>query len=394
MAKVSIIIPNINGAEITLKCLDAIGDCTDSDLYEAIVVDNGSQGEEAERIDLVRGRGGNLIRLGKNLFFGEANNIGAEAARGDYLLFMNNDVTVSDGWLSTLLSTIESEALAGAVGPRMLYPDGRLQEAGGFILPNGITVQLGKNGAPLPDAYVCSTQVVDYCSAACLLVRRRDFLRLGGFDPYFEPAYFEDVDLALRLRCAGLFSYFCGRSVIYHEEGYSARQVWAPEEFSVFWNRNYDRFRRRWGAYLTSRMEEYREPQGNWDVPWREESDTAPERTAVALYSARPLSLSEHSRAVLTAAAALQDRFDVTIAGDAICSRLRIYSLCRHLGVALTAFKVRKLAELDRSATVIPCDDGSRLADLMDLIDNGLPAREKEWISKTIASPPAPSQAP
>ena len=214
--KVSIVIVNLDRAALTLDCVEAVIAHTDRGLYEIIVVDNGSAAAEVEKL-VQASHQFKLVPLDRNMFFGEASNIGAEHGSGDYVLFLNNDVTVQ-GWLDTLLSVLNTEYRAGAVGPKIVHPNGELLEAGCVVRPDGWGVQIGKAGTGLPLSFIDDTRVTDYCSGACLLMRRKVFLDLGGFDPIFDPAYFEDVDLAIRLRSIGLFTYYCGNVTVCHEE--------------------------------------------------------------------------------------------------------------------------------------------------------------------------------
>ena len=139
------------------------------------------------------------VEVGTNRFFGEGNNIGVDDARGDYVVFLNNDAFVQPGWIEALSSTMRSDPGVAAVGPMFLYPDGRVQEVGGIALPTGDVVQVGKGAVWGPDHYD-TPFAVDFCSAACLMMRRADFLKVGGFGFEWEPAYYEDADLCLKLR--------------------------------------------------------------------------------------------------------------------------------------------------------------------------------------------------
>lgn len=346
--QVSIIVVNRNRADLTLDCVDAIAKYTDNSLYEALVVDNGSAATEVEalvRASLDRFR---FIALDRNMFFGEANNIGVENAAGEYVVLLNNDVTVTRGWLDQLLTVLNSEYYAGAVGPKLLYPDGKLQEAGAYVGSDGWTFQLGKGGMRLPSDYVDATQVVDYCSAACLLMRKDDYLNLGGFDPVFEPAYFEDVDLAMRLRARGLFTYYCGRAAVYHHAEVTSRREWTAAQRDRIISANHDRFVRRWGGFLKHRLSEDCEPDASPPLTWEPETVASVSATAL-LYSPMPLAASETSLRLLQVASALQECFDVVIAADEAFSRCRVYSLCREFGIKLNSFKVRRISEIDQS---------------------------------------------
>ena len=137
-----------------------------------------------------------------------------------YLLLLNNDTQVLPGWLDALVDLLRARPDAGAAGSMLLYPDGRLQEAGGIIWNDGSGWNYGRGDDPERPAYNYVREV-DYCSAASLMVRRSVWTRLGGFDEAFVPAYCEDSDLAFRIRADGLNVLYQPRSRVVHLEGVS-----------------------------------------------------------------------------------------------------------------------------------------------------------------------------
>ena len=121
---------------------------------------------------------------------------------GDFSLFLNNDTEVTAGWLGALRETFQLDPRAGLVGAKLVFPDGRLQEAGGIIWRDATGWNFGKFDDPEKPEYNFLREV-DYCSAACVMVPKSLFDSVGGFDPRFAPAYYEDVDLAFKIRRAG-----------------------------------------------------------------------------------------------------------------------------------------------------------------------------------------------
>jgi len=353
--KVSVIIVSHANSDLTLSCFKSVVENTKDCTYEIIVVDNGSPPNEAQKLAEGANRGFALISLNRNLPFGEANNIAAEYASGECILFLNNDVQVTSGWLDQLLRTLETEDFAGAVGPKFLYPNGALQEAGAYIRLDGWTLQLGKHGANFPATYTDATQIVDYCSAACLLLKRNTFLNLGGFDPIFDPAYFEDVDLALRLRSIGLFTYFCGQATVYHEESRTSHQLWSLEQLRSYSNANHKRFYARWGSYLRGRLTHDCEPEALSPIEWQPDISPNNNRATAILLCSSPLSVCENSRRLLLVASALQQSHSVVIATDEIFSRCRVYSLCREFKISLTSFNIRHISQIQ------PCTAQTRI---------------------------------
>ena len=155
------------------------------------------------------------LRNPERLGFITSCNRAAELARGQFLLFLNNDVQVTEGWLSALLATFTDEMRVGAVGPQIIFPDGRLQEAGALLGADGTSKLIGVFDDPNLERFNYLREV-DYCSGVCLMVRVDEFRALGGFDPRLAPAYCEDADLCLRLRQRGLRILYNPASKIVH----------------------------------------------------------------------------------------------------------------------------------------------------------------------------------
>ena len=169
---------------------------------ELIIVENGSA-ESSWRELQAASLPARLIRLAKGVSFGEANNMAAEQAAGRFLLFLNNDAFLQPGCLSSLVCALERDPAITAAGPIFHYPDGRLQEAGGYVAADCRVFRIANDDARLDLCNLPQVSEVDYVSAACLVFRKDAFLSLGGFDHRYDPAYFEDVDLCLRAKSRG-----------------------------------------------------------------------------------------------------------------------------------------------------------------------------------------------
>ena len=213
---VSIIIPVFNQLEYTHACLASLQAVQEQPRFEVIVVDDCSTDGTPEVITQIPGVV--YLRNDSNSGFIASCNTGAKTARGKYLVFLNNDTLVKPGWLTALLDTFKEERRAGIVGSKLLYPDGRLQEAGGIIWQDASGWNYGKFDDPGKPEYNYLRDV-DYCSAAALMVPKALFESAGGFDSRYAPGYYEDTDLAFKVRQAGYRVLYQPLSEVIHYEG-------------------------------------------------------------------------------------------------------------------------------------------------------------------------------
>jgi GT2 family glycosyltransferase len=213
---VSIIIPVFNHCRETLICLESIERLTTGLAHEVIVVDDASTDETPDVLRRVTGL--ITIRNEENLGFIGSCNGGAKAARGEHLVFLNNDTVVTPGWLEALATTFQDFPGTGLVGAKLVYPDGRLQEAGALIWRDASGWNYGKHEDPDEPRFNFAREV-DYCSGACVMVPRSLFERCGGFDDQYAPAYYEDADLAFKIRQAGYKVVYQPMATIVHHEG-------------------------------------------------------------------------------------------------------------------------------------------------------------------------------
>ncbi|MDH5667352.1 MAG: glycosyltransferase [Nitrospira sp.] len=216
---VSIIVPAYNHALVTFTCLQSLCETPTAVGYEVIVIDDSSSDETPIMLQAMENI--RTIRHHTNRGFIESSNEGARAARGKYLLFLNNDTVVLPNWIDELSRTFELFPDAGLVGGKLLYPDGRLQEAGAIVWNNGDAMNYGRyDDADKPE--YCYLRDVDYCSGACLLIKKDLFEQLGGFHTAFKPAYCEDADLAFRIKQTGKRVLYQPLAQIVHFEGTSS----------------------------------------------------------------------------------------------------------------------------------------------------------------------------
>jgi len=215
---VSIVIPVYNQWETTRACLISIQENTTAIPYEVIIADDGSQDDTRRLAELAPGVH-HLINK-ENLGFLRNCNQAAQQANGKYLLLLNNDTQVQPDWLPPLVNLAEQDERVGIAGPMLLYPDGRLQEAGGIIWRDGSGWNYGRLDFPERPEYNYLKEA-DYISGACILIRKSRWNEIGGFDERFAPAYYEDTDLAFEARRRGYKVLYQPQSRVVHLEGVS-----------------------------------------------------------------------------------------------------------------------------------------------------------------------------
>lgn len=220
VVKTSIILLGYNKVDFTFQCLRSLFREIDLTENEIIVVDNASSDETPRLLELLKTKV-RVIRSEENKGFVEGCNQGAAAARGKYVVFLNNDTIVQPRWLDAMTETIEADETVGAVGSMLIYPDGHLQEAGGIIWNDASAAAYGSNENPRELRFNFAREV-DYCSGASLLLKKDLFDRLGGFDRRFAPAYYEDTDLCMSVRAVGYKVIYQPESRLIHFEGTTA----------------------------------------------------------------------------------------------------------------------------------------------------------------------------
>jgi GT2 family glycosyltransferase/glycosyltransferase involved in cell wall biosynthesis len=214
----SIVVPVHDEWARTAACLRSIAADPCSVGYEVVVVDDASTDETATLLPAVTGV--RAVRLEENLGFVGAVNAGIARARGRFVVLLNNDTEVDAGWLDALVETAEADSGVGVVGAKLVYPDGRLQEAGGIVWDDASGHNYGRGDDPGDPRY-SFVRDADYCSGACLLVRTELLALLGGLDVRYSPAYYEDTDLCFAARQRGYRVVYQPAAVVRHHEGAS-----------------------------------------------------------------------------------------------------------------------------------------------------------------------------
>ncbi len=217
--RVSLIVPLYSGAGLTRRCLETIRDETEDVPYEVILVDDTADPDTKGLLGLVSGA--QIVSNERNEGYLRSVNLGAAAARAEWLVLCNNDIEARPGWLKNLLDCGESANDVGVVAPKFLAPNGRLSEAGGIIWNDGTGVNYGRGEDPSLPQYEF-TREVDYGSAAALMVRAGLWREIGGYDERFVPMYYEDADLCFEARRRGWRVLYEPSSEVIHAEGSTA----------------------------------------------------------------------------------------------------------------------------------------------------------------------------
>src|SRR5690606_29957116 len=176
---VSIVVAAHGSFDATRACLESIRDAGAGVAFEVILVEDASGDTGMERFRLVPGL--HYRSNPTNLGFLRSMNAALDMVRGEYVHFLNNDTLVTPGWLDALLRTFQLCRACGMAGARLVYPDGRLQEAGAIVWSDGDGCNVGRGGDPHDPAH-SAVREVDYTSGAAILLRTDVLRELGGFD--------------------------------------------------------------------------------------------------------------------------------------------------------------------------------------------------------------------
>lgn len=217
--EVSIIVPCYNNPEEAYTCASYVLANTPSPQYEVILVDDASPKRVDEYLR-TRIRNATIVRNEANLGYIKTCNKASEIARGKCLVFLNQDTQPQFNWLEPLAALTRNRDDVGMVGAKLLYPDGRMQEAGAIIWNDMTAWNFGRGDDPEKSEYNYVREV-DYCSGACVLIPANVFSALGGFDEALAPAYGDDADFGMKLRRAGYKVLFQPKAQVVHAEGTS-----------------------------------------------------------------------------------------------------------------------------------------------------------------------------
>ncbi|MCL5783754.1 MAG: glycosyltransferase family 2 protein, partial [Patescibacteria group bacterium] len=259
---VSIIIPTKDKYEYISRCLSSILKKTIYKNYELVIVDTGSTDREV--LDLYKNvknshNNTQIIKWQKEFNFASVSNLGVEKSNGDYIVLLNNDTEVTTpDWLESMLEHAQRPKV-GAVGCKLLYPSGEIQHAGVILGIRGGSIQKGVAGHAFKyytnrdhgEFFQMMHSVRDYSAvtAACLMISKNKYFKVGGIDPVFRVA-FNDVDFCLKLHKKGFFNVYTPFAVLCHHESVSVGKPEAGTRDLEEFQKEINLMHKKWGNLL------------------------------------------------------------------------------------------------------------------------------------------------
>ena len=239
---VSIIIPTKDKISFLKRCLKSLEEKTDYKSYEIIIVDNRSVKKETHDFLSALSKKDNIrvIEYDGEYNFSKINNFAVSLANGSHILFLNNDTKIiSPGWMTSMLEHSMRKEV-GAVGAKLVYPDNTIQHAGTILGLGGVAAHSHKNFSVNSNGYFGSLNTIRNYSAvtaACMMMRKKVFEEVGGFNEKDLPVAFNDVDLCLRMREKGYLIVYTPYAVLYHYESKSRGYDLNPNEILFMKNK-------------------------------------------------------------------------------------------------------------------------------------------------------------
>ena len=251
---ISVIIPNKDHTDDLELCLFSMTRKSTYRNYEILIVENNSEKEETfeyykklpDRYPKAR-----VLTWEKEFNYSAINNFAAKEAKGEYLLFLNNDVEIlTPDWMEEMLQNCQQENVA-AVGAKLYYPDDTIQHAGVVLGLGGIAGHIMCRASKEDPGYfgrMISVQEISAVTAACMMVKKSDFDAVGGLDETFQVAFI-DIDLCMKFRAAGKKIIFTPYAELYHYESKSRGLEDTPEKQFRF-DKEVKRFQEKWAQKL------------------------------------------------------------------------------------------------------------------------------------------------
>lgn len=250
--KVSIIIPVYNQLKFTRQCIETVWETCKNQNYEIIVIDDCSTDETPQYLESVKSKV-RLYRNKQNQGFLLNVNFAASQAKGEYIVLLNNDTIPQEGWLEALLEPFELYEKVAAVGAFMIFPNNMVLEACSIVFSDGSGWNYGRGDNPDSSRYNFIRET-DYVSGGGMIVPKKIWDELGGLDPHYCPAYYDDIDFCFRARKAGYKILYTPFSKIIHFEGMTGGTdvTQGPKKYQVI---NQQKFYERWKDELKNQYE-------------------------------------------------------------------------------------------------------------------------------------------
>ncbi len=272
--RVSILIVTAKQPRLLARCLESLARCGSTVSFETILVLNDAL-PEVETLVRERVSGATVLSSSVQLGLAGGSNRARAAARGELLVLFHDDAEAEPGWLEGLVETIDAHPEAGAVGSRMLNPDGTPQSLGSILWRDGTALSLGGPKSLLPASDM--TFAVDYCGSSSLLVRAATWDAIGGADERFYPAFYVDVDLCLGIWSRGQAVLATPASRVRHTKSASTE----PRFRDFLYRQNRNLLQEKWGEALEAfeppapgSIEGLRRATGRAQARWREARET------------------------------------------------------------------------------------------------------------------------
>jgi GT2 family glycosyltransferase len=246
----SVLTVNYNQTFMTDICLMAAGSAVRAYNHELLCVDNGSTPAQRALYSIFS-KQIEIHRLDRNTGFAAANNTAARLARGEYLLFLNNDAFLTKGSVTELLAALGSNPRFVSATPVLLSCSGKILEAGAELSSDARSIRRYRGQRQSVLRRKPRFETVQFVSAACLLIRRDDFLEMGGFSLRYSPAYYEDTDLCMRILTQGKINCVATRSLCYHLENATSADNLSKTNLANLCERNRQRFLTSWSDKLS-----------------------------------------------------------------------------------------------------------------------------------------------
>jgi GT2 family glycosyltransferase len=249
LKEIAVVIPVYNNWHMTERCLRSVFRTKDASNFDVYIVNDGSTDDTLAQLD--RYPKVKIINTPKNLGFTKACNFAFnKVAEYKYLYLLNNDTEVQDGFMDLCLDVMVSNPKAGLVGSTIHSQNGTLQDCGLIVWSNAIVTHFGRGAKPSGIEFSFSRQV-DFCSGAGILIDNKALKLVDFFDEIYAPAYYEDTDLAFKMRNSGYEVWIAATSRIIHHEGVTYGRD-AKSGAQELGNRNREKFRNKWSEVLTN----------------------------------------------------------------------------------------------------------------------------------------------